>query len=231
MNAKSLLKFFLLLAALPPATAADLFPPPAGSGPGVVIISGASGKSPYRWYALDVAKLGYAVALVSGKEVCASSSSSCSRTDDESAANLRKTVAELQTKGGAAAGKVAVIGFSLGGGGALVHAAPLSEVVSGVVAYYPSITKIQSLGKTAAQVSVPTLILSGEKDKYFGCCLIESMREFEAGVRMKGLPVELVAYPNADHSFNLDGSKYRPDDSADAWERTKTFLAQALPIK
>lgn len=230
MNARLLLKALFLLSLVPQAIAADLIAPPAGSGPGVVIISGASGNFPYRWYARDVAKLGYAVALVSGKEICAASSSSCSRSDEESVANLRKTITELKNKGGANSGKVAVVGFSLGGGGALVHAALLADVVAGVVAYYPSITKLPSISKAAAQVSVPTLILSGEQDKYFGCCLIESMREFEVGVRAKGLPVELVAYPNADHGFNLDGSKYRPDETADAWERTTTFLAKALPV-
>ena len=231
MNARLLLKTLFLLWLVPPAMAADLIAPAAGSGPGVVIISGASGNFPYRWYARDVAKLGYAVALVSGKEICASSSGGCSRTDEESVANLRKAITELQAQGGANLGKVAVVGFSLGGGGALVHAAPLSDAIAGVVAYYPSITKLPSVSKAAGLVAVPTLILSGEQDKYFGCCLIDSMRAFEADVRTKGVPVELVVYPNADHGFNLDGSKYRPDDTADAWEKTRTFLAKTLPVK
>ena len=231
MNARLILPVLLLLASARLATAADFFAPPSDSGPAVVVISGAGGTSPYRWYALDVAKLGYAVALVSGKEICSSSSSSCSKTDDESAANLRKAVAELQSNKRVAPGKVAIVSFSLGGGGALVHAAPLSEAIAGVVAYYPSITKIPDISKVAAQVAVPTLILSGEQDKYFNCCLVESMRAFESGVRAKSVPFELVVYSNANHGFNLDGSRYRADDTADAWERTKAFLGRVLPLK
>jgi len=221
----------ILLAVARPSAAADFFSPPSGSGPAVVIISGASGTSPYRWYAQDVAKLGYVVALVPGKDVCASGTGSCSRTDEESAANFRQLIEEVQGNKRVTPGKVVVVGFSLGGGGALVHAAPLSEWVAGVVAYYPSISKVPDLDKAAARVAVPTLILSGEQDKSFNCCLVVSMRLFAAGVGAGAGPVELVVYPHADHVFNLDGSRYRVDDAADAWERTRAFLARALPLK
>ena len=88
MNARLLLSLILLIAAVQPAAADEFFSPSSETGPAVVVISGASGTTPYRWYARDVAKLGYAVALVSGKDICVASSSGCSRTDDESAANL-----------------------------------------------------------------------------------------------------------------------------------------------
>jgi len=234
MDIRTLLARFLtpllLLAATWPAAAADFIAPPSNPAPAVIVISGTGNLAPYRWYAVDVAKLGYAVALVSGSDICSSSSSSCSRTDTESAENLKKAIAELQSRKGVIPGKVAVISFSLGGGGALVHAAPLSALVAGVVAYYPSITKITRLGDVAAQVAVPTLILSGEKDKFFDCCLIESMRTFDSVARAKGAPIELVVYPNANHGFNFEGSRYRPDDGADAWERTKAFLGRVLPL-
>ena len=213
------------------AMAAEYMAPPSGSGPAVVVISGASGTAAYRWYARDVAKLGYSVALVAGWQICAASSGSCSRSNEDSAANLKATIEELQGNPRTAPGKVVVIGFSLGGGGALVHAAPLSEAVAGVVAYYPSITRLPDLNGAAARVAVPTLLLSGEQDRYFNCCLIESMRAFEAGVRAKSVPVELVAYPQADHAFNLDGPKHRPEETADAWQRTQAFLARVLPLK
>lgn len=231
MTRTLVLPLLLLWAAARSAVAADFIAPPSGSGPGVLVISGSNGTPPYRWYARDVARLGYAVSLVSGKEICAASSNSCSNTDAQSAANLQRAVAELQGNKRVLPGKIVVISFSLGGGGALVHAAPWSEAVAGVVAYYPSISRIDDLGKAAAQVAVPTLILSGERDRYFNCCLVESMRAFEAGVRARSTPVELVVYPNADHGFNLDGPRFRPDDTGDAWERTQAFLAQVLPLK
>ncbi len=231
VNGRLLLSALLLVTATTPVTAADFFEPPSGAGPAVVVISGASGTFPYRWYARDVAKLGYAVALVSGKEICATHSGSCSRTDEESLANLKKTIADLQANKQVVPGKVAVVSFSLGGGGALLHAAPLADTVAGVVAYYPSISKTPDLGKVADRVAVPTLLFGGGQDKYFNCCLVESMRQVESGVKARSVPIELVVYPNADHGFNLDGSKHRPDDTADAWERTSAFLTRVLPLK
>ena len=220
----------LLLAITTPLMAADVYAPPSGTGPAVILLSGSGGTFPFRWYAQDVAKLGYTAVLVSGKEVCASSSSSCSRSDSESLDALRKTIAEAQRDKRVVAGKVAVIGFSLGGGGALVHAAPLAEAVSGVVAYYPSISKLPDIAQAASRVATPTLVLAGGKDRLFNCCLVGSMQAFAAGTRSTPHPTELVVYPDADHVFNLDGSKYRPDDTADAWERTKAFLARVLPL-
>jgi dienelactone hydrolase len=217
-------------AVLSPALAADWFAPETGSGPAVILLSGASGTQAYRWYAMEVAKLGYTVILVNGSEVCASSSSGCWKNDKESAENLRKMIANAQSDKRVMPGKVSVIGFSLGGGGALAHATSLADWVAGVVAYYPSISKIPDLRATALKVSVPTLVFAGEHDS-FKCCQVESMREFELGSRASGNPTELVVYPEADHGFNLDGARYRADYSSDAWEKTSAFLARVQPRK
>jgi dienelactone hydrolase len=215
------LAMLALVAATTAAHSADYFAPEGGVGPAVVLLSGASGTQAYRWYAMEVAKLGYTAVLVDGSDVCAASSSGCWKRDPDAAENLRKTIDKARADKRVAPGKVAVIGFSLGGGGALAHAARAPELVSGVVAYYPSISKIPELRQVAAQVATPTLILAGERDRHFKCCLIESMREFEAASRAAGSATEL--------GFNLDGSRYRADDAADAWERVKAFLARVHP--
>ena len=106
---------FVLLALSAQSWAATFFAPPSGKGPAVILLSGASGPQPYRWYAMDVAKLGYTAVLVAGKDV--------SIHDKDSADNLRKTIDETQADSRVLRGKVIVIGFSLGGGGALAHAA------------------------------------------------------------------------------------------------------------
>lgn len=220
----------VVIAGLSPVRAADWQAPETGSGPAVILLSGASGTQAYRWYAMDVAKLGYTAILVDGSEVCASSSSGCWKSDKESAENLRKMIANAQSDKRVTPGKISVIGFSLGGGGALVHAASSADLVAGVVAYYPSISKIPDLRATASKVAVPTLVIAGERDS-FKCCRVESMREFELGSRESKNPVELVVYPEADHGFNLDGSRFRAEDTSDAWERTKAFLARVQPRK
>lgn len=229
--AKVLLCASALLAFIGPTMAADYFGPPSGKGPAVILISGASGTAPYKWYAMDVAKLGYTAILVSGRDICPSTAGGCPTAEKDSAANLRKTILASQVHGRVIPGKVAVIGFSLGGGGALVFAAPVADAVAGVVAYYPSISKLPNTREVAARVAVPTLILAGEKDRYFECCLVESMREFDLAARAASTPTELVVYPSAGHAFNLDGPGSRPDDTADAWERTKAFLARVHPLR
>ena len=223
LTLKIVLGALICLALATSASAADYFKPGAGKGPAVILLSGHR-PSTYRWYAMDVAKLGYTVMLVAGKDV--------SIHERDSADNLRKTIEEAQADSRVLRGKVIVIGFSLGGGGALAHAALLKDDVAGVVAYYPNITNPGFDAREAGtRVAVPTLILAGEKDTYRNCCLIESMRKFEAGAQSASARFELVAYPETNHGFNLDGPTFRPDVTADAWERTKTFLEKFHSVK
>lgn len=212
----------LLWGATTAALAAMFFAPPAGKGPAVLLISGAMGPAPYRWIAMDVAKLGYTAVLVAGKDIAV--------TEPNAAQNLRQAIAELQADPRVVPGKVAVIGFSQGGGGAVLHATVLAEQVSAVVAYYPAISRLPDLPAVGQRIRVPTLVLAGEKDRYGNCCLVGSMRELAAGAATSGVPFELVVYPDANHGFNLEGSNYRAGDAADAWERTKAMLARQHPL-
>ena len=118
-----------------------------------------------------------------------------------------------------------VIGFSQGGGAALVHAADMPEVVSAVVAYYPQTNFVADASLIARRFQVPVLILAGQRDTYHNCCLIDSMRAIERGARERSAVFELVVYPYAEHGFNLQRSAYyRGDDEADAWKRTVEML-------
>ena len=196
----------------------DFIFPKSGSGPAVILISGVSGTALYQDYANSIAELGYTAALVSGRDI--------SNQPGASADNLRKVVEALRTDSRVKPGKIAVIGFSLGGGGALLHASNQAEVFSAVAAYYPAVSKIQGLSETAKMVNVPTLILAGEKDKFNNCCLIESIREFEGVAKSAGLPVEVHSYPDAEHGFNLKVPAFRAQDAADAWSRVQEFLSK-----
>ncbi|MCK6421357.1 MAG: dienelactone hydrolase family protein [Aquabacterium sp.] len=210
-----------LSAGLASAQSMEVFSPQSGSAPGVILISGISGTALYQDYARAVADLGYTAALVSGRDV--------SPRTGGPADNLRNIVATLRRDSRVKPGKLAVVGFSLGGGGALLHASGQSETFSAVVAYYPAISNLPNITEIAKRVGVPTLILSGEKDRYNNCCLIESMREFEAAARTVGLLVELHTYPEADHGFNLKVPTFRAHDAADAWSRVQEFLRKHHP--
>lgn len=214
---------FLLFAAWTPAHAQDFVTPPSGKGPAVILVSGISGTALYQDYAQAIAALGYTAILVDGRTV--------SIHERRSRENLQRLIGEAQSDPRVVPGKAAVIGFSLGGGGVLVHAVQMNESIAAVVAYYPAISRLPDIATAAIRVAVPTLILTGEQDRYNNCCLIESIRAFVAAAHAANRPVELVAYPDAGHGFNLNVRAYRADDAADSWARVQAFLGKHLPLR
>ncbi|MEO5881761.1 MAG: dienelactone hydrolase family protein [Caldimonas sp.] len=212
-----------------PAIAQETFAPPTERGPVVIVASGASGTGLYREFSANLAAQGYYVVLVDGKDVSI-------RPNDTSRggpASMRSLIQDAQASPRAAPGKVALIGLSLGGIGALAFGAPLKEQVSGVVLFYPALTRVGSdLTSLSSKMQVPTLVFAGGKDNFRGCCTIETMKEFEAAA--KSVPFQLVVYPEANHAFNLKmvppPLEYRQADADDAWKRTLEFLAKNQPV-
>jgi dienelactone hydrolase len=200
-------------------------------GPVVIVISGQTGPASYKKYASELAALGYYTVLLTGKDIL--------NTEHTGEGNLRKAIQRAQSSPDAIKGKAAVIGFSLGGGGALYNAAPQSDLVSMVVAYYPyTLTWANTMDAFVKRFRVPVLVMPGALDRYHNCCVIESMRAMEAVAKKIGTPFELVVYSEANHGFNLKTGAngepvgaYRHDDDLDAWRRTLEMLMryQALP--
>ena len=201
------------------------YAPPSGRGPIVILISGTNGPDAYRSYAAEVARLGYYAVLLNGHSV---------PLTQDGEGDLRRAIERAQHSPKALPGQAAVIGFSMGGGGALTHAAHMPDLVSAVVAYYPMTIHVLDMRSFAARFQVPILVLAGEKDVYFNCCLIESMRGMEAAAKEGGALFELVVYPNAGHAFNLGHGSlgwFRAEESADAWQRTTMMLRQYQPLR
>jgi dienelactone hydrolase len=191
----------------------------------VILLSGASGLDNYRSYAAAVAQLGYYAILLDGHDFNAHNAAI------DGTGNLRRAIEQAHRSPKALPGKSAVIGFSLGGGGALTYATGMPDLVSAVVAYYPGTRTMGDMRSFVARFKVPILVLTGERDRYLNCCLVESMRSMEAAAKDGGAPFELVVYPNAGHGFNLvSSSAYRPEDADDAWQRTKKMLGQYQPL-
>jgi dienelactone hydrolase len=197
----------------------------------IVAISGYSGPNSYQGYAAELAQLGYYVVLVDGKDIL--------NADHGGAARLSKAVARALRAPRAVPGKVAVIGFSLGGGGALYNAADMPADVSMVVAYYPyTRTWTSNIDVLVKRFRVPVLVLAGGLDRYKECCVVESMQAMQAAARSRGAPFELVVYPEANHGFNLESGAsgeparaYRPEDARDAWRRTVEMLSRYQPLR
>ncbi len=200
--------------------------PSSGRGPIVILMSGSDGPNAYRSYAAEVAQLGYYAVLLDSNDLIIAKVMN-------GEVNLRRIFEQVKRSPNALPGKVAVIGFSRGGGGALTLAAGMPDLVSSIIAYYPHTDHIKNMRSFVADFKVPILVLAGEKDVWGKCCLIESMRAMEREAKEAGKPFELVVYPNAGHAFNLAiyKSPYRAEDSADAWQRTIKMLSQYHPLR
>ena len=233
-----------LMMAASPAWAAEGLPTEAGAdgpaqtayapqklpAPVVIVISGQSGPTSYQSYAAALADLGYYTVLLAGRDIL--------NPGKDGPVNLRKAIARAQQAPQALPGKVAVVGFSLGGGGALVHAVGWPDQVSMVVAYYP-FTSFKAPPTTLVKnFRVPVLMLAAELDRYNNCCLIDAAQAIAAAAKDSGLDFELVVYPQANHGFNLQTGAagepvkaYRAGDSADAWRRTVDMLGKHQALK
>jgi dienelactone hydrolase len=217
----------------------EAYDPPSGQGPLVILISGSSGFSQdYRNYATEVARLGYYAVLLDGNDFRTTADwddeATLRRADEQTQGILRHTIEQAQGSPKALPGKVAVIGFSMGGGGALAYAAGMPDIVSAVVTYYPMTFDVSDMRSFTAHFQVPILVLAGETDNYMDCCLIESMREMEAAAKESGKSFKLVVYPNAYHGFIRKnwaaGVHYRAQDTTDAWQRITGMLRQYQPL-
>jgi dienelactone hydrolase len=215
----------------PEGPAQTAYAPANGPGPVIIIISGQSGPNSYQSYAAELAKLGYYSVLLTGADILNPALTG--------PANLRKAIDRAQRSPNAVKGKAAVIGFSLGGGGALYNATAMPDLVSVVVAYYPyTRTWANNIGALVNRFQVPVLVMAAQRDRYQECCLIETAQAMETAAKAKGAKVELVVYPDATHGFNLQtgargepAGAYRRDDDRDAWRRTVEMLKQYQPLK
>ncbi|MGH2480970.1 MAG: dienelactone hydrolase family protein, partial [Ktedonobacteraceae bacterium] len=131
---------------------------------------------------------------------------------------LRQHNATRLTNGG---GKLAIVGFSLGGAYALDASVNLAGEIAAVVTFYASYT---GLDYNSAQAAF--LCHFAESDPFESA---ESVAEMEQEIQAAGRPATFYTYPGTRHWF-FEGN--RPEYDAEAarlaWERTIAFLHQRL---
>lgn len=194
------------------------FPPPQGKGRVVVVASGLSGPEHYATVSREIAQLGYDVVEFDG--------SAMEHTHGEA---VRSAILQAQQMPHALPGKVAVVGFSAGGGESLYYASQWPDLVAGIVVWYPATTFIRDVPGFVSRLKVPVLMFAGEKDTYRNCCLVETAHNIAAAATAAGQPFELVTYPKTDHDFVKDGAHYNAESYADAFQRTAAELKKYLP--
>lgn len=197
--------------------------PSHGKGRVVVIVSGQSGPGNYVYDAEEFAEKGYYSVLLDGNDFW--------NKGGDGEALLKGVFARAQQSRHALPGKVAVIGYSLGGASSLTYATRMPELVSAVVVYYPATRHITNAEEFVTKIEVPTLMFAGEWDSYKNCCLIETARKLAGAAkesRGKAM-LEVIEYPNADHGWTIRYTKsYRGDYAADGFSRALDHLRKSF---
>jgi carboxymethylenebutenolidase len=119
--------------------------------------------------------------------------------------------------------KVGVIGWCMGGGYALDLAIDDPNLAAAVINYGHLASETETLKK----INAPILGIFGGQDRGIP---VEDVRKFESGLKKQGKTVDIKVYSDAGHAFENPNNKqgYRPEDAADAWQRTVNFFAQYL---
>jgi carboxymethylenebutenolidase len=200
--------------------------PASGSGPGVVVIQEWWGLVPHVSDVADRFAAEGFVALApdlyhgqSAEEPDEAGKLMMALRVDEAAKDLRGAVDYLLGEGGASGGKVAVVGYCMGGQLAL-YAATVSDKVGAVADYYGIHPNVQpDLDKLTA----PVLGIFAEKDAY---APPEAARALEARIKERGVETDFVIYEGQDHGFFNDTRPEVHDKSAaaDAWQRTLAWF-------
>ena len=196
--------------------------PKGSTGRVVVVISGQTGASNYTSISQDFADAGYYTVLVDGNDLWIKGGGGN--------ALLQGVIARAQASPHAVAGKVGVVGFSLGGASALTYAARLPDQVATVVVMYPLTNFIQAPADFVGKIKVPVLMLAGTADTYKGCCTIEMARALADAAKRNPDVAPLFAlheYEGADHGFNMNTSHQRALVS-DSRDRAIAQLRQSL---
>lgn len=219
-RATAALVFILAVSLTSLAHAGQEFPPPSGKGPVVMLASGMSGPSHYTDAAKDIAALGYDVVLFDGNAM-----------EGTQGAGVVSAILEAQKAPHGLPGKVALVGFSLGGGMVLYYGTQHPELALGAVVWYPATAFIRETDAFAGRLQMPVVMFAGGADQFRnGCCVAAKGQVLELAAKAAGKSFDLTIYPGADHDFVRGGNHYLPAAYADGLQKTaealKHFFAQ-----
>ena len=207
--------------------------PPAGSGPGVIVIQ--------EWWGLtdhiaDVADrlaaegfVALAPDLFGGRTTHDAEEAGRLMSElpvDRAAGDLAGAVDFLLGHEAVTSSKVGAVGFCMGGGFVLLLAAQQGDKIGAAVPFYEVGPAVPT---TYAGITAAVQGHYGERDDFYPA---DDARAQEQQIRSEsGSPaVEFHFYP-AGHAFHNDGDAlgtYSPEDAATAWRRTGEFLRTYL---
>jgi carboxymethylenebutenolidase len=78
--------------------------------------------------------------------------------------------------------------------------------------------------QTLSKIKWPVLGIFGDQDQSIP---VDSVMQFEQALNEIGIINEIYIYPGVGHAFaNPSGDNYAPEETADAWKKTLTFLGK-----
>ncbi len=137
----------------------------------------------------------------------------------ETVENLQAALAHLRGQG---ADKVASFGWCFGGGKSLELA--VSDVdLDATIIYYG---QLSSDTTKLSNIKWPVLGIFGDKDTSIST---SSVAAFDAALDSLDIDNEIYMYPGVGHAFaNPSNPNHAPAETADAWEKTLSFLKRTL---
>lgn len=119
--------------------------------------------------------------------------------------------------------RIGSIGWCMGGGYALDVAIAEPDLAATVINYGHLATDPGEMKK----IQAPILGLFGGQDRGI---TPDDVKKFQQAMEQLGKKIEVKIYADAGHAFENPNNKqgYRPDDTADAWQRTVVFLEANL---
>ena len=143
----------------------------------------------------------------------------------EAISNLQAAVKYVSSLPFVNSSKIASLGWCFGGGQSLQLALHSEQQpLAATVLYYgtPLVTDKQAL----SNIKWPVLGIFGDHDQANPLPLINT---FKAALDNDGITNEVLIYKGVGHAFaNPSGANYAPQQTADAWQKTLTFLSKYL---
>jgi carboxymethylenebutenolidase len=145
--------------------------------------------------------------------------------EDRAKRDLHAAFEFLQSQTNVKKERIGAIGWCMGGGYSLDVALQEPTLAANVINYGHLATDPEALKK----INAPILGLFGGLDQGI---TPDDVHKFEAAMKQLGKKIDIKIYDDAGHAFENPDNKnkpgYRPDDAADAWKRTVSFLADNL---
>ncbi|MDW0277912.1 MAG: dienelactone hydrolase family protein [Nitrososphaeraceae archaeon] len=146
---------------------------------------------------------------------------------NNSIANLQGAVKYLSLASNVDSTKIASLGWCFGGGQSLQLALNSQEhPLAATILYYgtPLVTDKQSLSK----IKWPVLGIFGDKDEAIP---MGEVNQFRTSLNQSGITNEIHIYNGVGHAFaNPSGDNYAPKETADAWQKTLSFLKKYMIV-